>query len=478
MLKENKYFQSLLKREGKDSFIFTLATFIPLLASFLLMPLMWQKLTPEDYGVIAVVEMIGVFAIIFLGLNLDQSITRFYYEWDEEVKKKKIGALWVLSWLEILIVGSCLLLFVPDLSRYIFLDIDKDLVFIGLAAVILQQLVLTPFALIRIKRLPVFYSKLSLFRAFMQIGMSIYFVLILDKGVRGYLVANVYSALIVALFLIPVMLKYSKANISFLSLKDELRFSLPLIPATIVSAFTGMIDRYFLQHFASIESLGIYSQAMKFAGIVSSLHNALKMSYVPFLVKNIDDKTALNVIVNFYYATLLLVGFMISIFIDEFVILINNPLYFDVIRYVPFLVLAQLLNSLGVYYTPGIFLSKRTELNIVLQSINLFVILVPGYFLISSMRGDGIIILNLLSSAVGLIALFLISRKVYALNIKYSVLASMFGSYIILVMAGYIEIENIWYSLFFGIVLLVSFMVILMYQLDIRFNHINRYRSK
>ena len=88
------------------------------------MPLMWQKLTPEDYGVIAVVEMIGVFAIIFLGLNLDQSITRFYYEWDEEVKEKKIGALWVLSWLEILIVGGCLLLFVPDLSRYIFLDID------------------------------------------------------------------------------------------------------------------------------------------------------------------------------------------------------------------------------------------------------------------------------------------------------------------------------------------------------------------
>ena len=60
MSKVNKSFHSLLKREGKDSFIFTLATFISLLASFLLMPLMWQKLTPQDYGVIAVVEMIGV----------------------------------------------------------------------------------------------------------------------------------------------------------------------------------------------------------------------------------------------------------------------------------------------------------------------------------------------------------------------------------------------------------------------------------
>jgi O-antigen/teichoic acid export membrane protein len=475
--KENKYFQSLLKREGKDSFIFTLATFIPLIASFLLMPLMWQKLTPQDYGVIAVIEMIGVFVVIFLGLNLDQSITRFYYEWDEEIRKKKIGALWVLSWVEIIVVGSCLLLFIPDISHYIFLDIDKDLIFLGLVAVVLQQLFLTPFALIRIKKLPVFYSTLNLFRAFMQIGMSIYFVLILDEGIRGYLVANVYSALIVALCLIPVMFKYSKANISFLSLKDELRFSLPLIPATIVSAFTGVIDRYFLQHFASIDSLGIYSQAMKFAGIVSSLHSALKMSYVPFLVKNIDDKTVINLVVNYYFATLLLVGFVISIFVDEFVILINNPLYFDVIRYVPFLILAQLVNSVGVYYTPGIFLSKRTELNIVLQSINLIVILIPGYFLISLMHGDGIIILNLLSSVVGLIALFLISRKVYALNIKYSVLASIFGSYIVLMMVAFIEIENIWYSLFFGIGLLILFVVILLYRLDVKFGYINRLRS-
>ena len=374
MSNENKYFQSLLKREGKDSAIFTLATFIPLIASFLLMPLMWQKLTPQDYGVIAVVEMIGVFAVIFLGLNLDQSITRFYYEWDEEVKKKKIGALWLLSWSEIIIVGSCLLILIPDFSNYIFLDIDKDFIFLGLVAVILQQLVLTPFALIRIKRLPVFYTILSLFRALMQLGMSAYFVLILDQGIRGYLVANIYSALIIALSLIPVMFKYSKVNISFLSLKDELRFSLPLIPASIVGAFRGVIDRYFLQHFASIESLGIYSQAMKFASIISSLHNALKMSYVPFLVKNIDDKTSLNIVVNYYYATLLLVGLVISLFIDEFVILINNPLYFDVIKYVPFLVLAQLVNSIGVYYSPGIFLSKRTEFNIILQIIDFTII--------------------------------------------------------------------------------------------------------
>jgi len=475
--KENKYFQSILKREGKDSVIFTLATFIPLLASFLLMPLMWQKLTPQDYGVIAVIEMIGVFAVIFLGLNLDQSITRFYYEWDEEVKKKKIGALWVLSWLEIIIVGSCLLLFIPDISHYVFLDIDKDLIFLGLVAVVLQQLVLTPFALIRIKRLPVFYSTLNLFSAFMQIGMSIYFVLILDEGIRGYLVANVYSALIVALCLIPVMFKYSKANMSFLSLKDELRFSLPLIPATIISAFTGVIDRYFLQHFASIESLGIYSQAMKFASIVSSLHRALKMSYVPFLMKNIDDKTVLNVVVNYYYAILLLVGFIISIFIDEFIILINNPLYFDVIKYVPFLVVAQLVNSVGVYYSPGIFLSKRTELNIILQSIEFFVILVPGYFLISLMHADGIIILNLLTSVVGLIALFIISKKVYTMNIQYSVLASMFGSYIVLVMVAFIEIENIWYSFFSGIVLLILFTGVLLFRLDIRLGYISRPRS-
>ena len=194
-------------------------------------------------------------------------------------------------------------------------------------------------------------------------------------------------------------------------------------------------------------------------------------------MKNIDDKTVLNVVVNYYYAILLLVGFIISIFIDEFIILINNPLYLDVIKYVPFLVVAQLVNSVGVYYSPGIFLSKRTELNIILQSIEFFVILVPGYFLISLMHADGIIILNLLTSVVGLIALFIISKKVYTMNIQYSVLASMFGSYIVLVMVAFIEIENIWYSFFSGIVLLILFTGVLLFRLDIRLGYISRPRS-
>jgi len=462
--------KSIIKRESKDSVIFTLATFIPLIASFVLMPLMWQKLTPKDYGVIAVVEMIGVFMTIFLGLNLDQSITRFYYEWDEEVRRNKLGALWVLNWSAIIIVGYCLLLVIPKYSYYIFPSVDENLIYLGLVAVILQQLFVIPVALIRIKRLPMFYSALSLFRAFMQLGMSAYFVIILDEGVRGYLIANVYSALIVVPFLLLVMLYYSTPNMCFFRLKDELRFSLPLIPSNVIGAFTNVIDRYFLQHFASIEVLGIYSQAMKFAGIISSFHGALKMSYVPFLVKNIDNKDTLNVVVNYYFATLLLLGFIISIFIDDFVSLINNPLYFDVIDYVPFLIFAQLISSIGVYYTPGIFLSKRTELNIILRSIDFVLIVIAGYFLISSMQGDGIIILRLLSSVVGMIALYFISKKVYTMGVQYDVFWRIFGSYIILGMVGFVEIDDVWYSLISGVLTIFAFIYIMYFLLVVKFN--------
>ena len=70
------------------------------------MPLFWRKLTPSDYGVIAIIDMIRVFTGCFLGVGLDQSITRLYYEWDSQERKRNLGTLWISDLAVIAFFGS------------------------------------------------------------------------------------------------------------------------------------------------------------------------------------------------------------------------------------------------------------------------------------------------------------------------------------------------------------------------------------
>ena len=63
-----------------------------------------------------------------------------------------------------------------------------------------------------------------------------------------------------------------------------------------------------------------------------------------------------------YFLPLAAVGLLISVFIRDFVMIINRPAYFPVIHVVPLVVGAQLIASAYLYFAPGLLLSKQTRL--------------------------------------------------------------------------------------------------------------------
>ena len=75
---------SVLKVEAKDALIFTGSSLLYQLGSLILLPIYWSRLSPADFGILAVIAVIGAFQTLLSSLSLDLAITRFYYEWPEE----------------------------------------------------------------------------------------------------------------------------------------------------------------------------------------------------------------------------------------------------------------------------------------------------------------------------------------------------------------------------------------------------------
>ena len=364
-----------LLKEAKHLSIYSIAPVITGIGSFLLIPLFWSRLDPNDYGVIALSGVIGGIFASSLGLCLDQGLTRLYYEWAPDERPGRIFIIWVVNWLSIIILGIALLITVWLLLPYIFKDeYVYKYIMIGTLLSILGSLHILSLSLIRIKQLSALFMIYSLAQFFFDIGLKIIFVMFLDRGLIGFFIAAVISAVVMVVFSFVILLKNTKTILELKEIKEALQFSIPIIPNLLIGSLIVHLDKYILQMFLDLRTLGIYAISMNFASLVSRVHSILKLSLGPILYKYINKvgfSDLLYRIIFLHLIPLVSTYFLLSIFIDNIILLINNDKYFDIINVVPVLAVSTLLSCINPYLAPGILLSKKTKWLMVPTVINL-----------------------------------------------------------------------------------------------------------
>jgi len=248
-------------------------------------------------------------------------------------------------------------------------------------------------------------------------GFHILYVLVFNKGVLGYFYGSLVAGVLNLIILAFLMISLTTIKLRRTHLSEPLSYSIPIIPSTLVGNITVQADRFLLQQYIDLNSLGLYSVSLKFASLVSQLHNALKLSFVPFMFKTVSEtkeswKTILAKMNNFYVFPLLLMVFSVSIFIDDYVIFTGQETYFEIVNIVPFLSFVALLPCLYLYMSPGIVLSKKTKLLTIPVSIQLLVMIGLGIVLLPKFQVTGIIITNAAAGTIFLMVSIIISNKV------------------------------------------------------------------
>lgn len=350
----------------KNSILYTLGTMMTPLIGFIMLPVYTNYLAPAEYGTMTTVQtLVGMFQV-FLVLSLHGAITRFFYDYLDDVKKQKeyLGSIFLFVMLFSSLASIILMIFHQYIGFILFSSIPTVPFYfymIGIAWV--NAILALPMALIRAQENAGLFVAINMSKAVLIMLFSIYFIVVLGLGAKSALLSQL---IITSLVVVGLLIKQKHFLIFSLNknyIKYSLMFSLPLLPHVASGWIIKSSDRIILEKFVSLEEIGVYALAAQVSMVLSLFYQGVNNAFVPRytkLRKENKRKQASKLLKVFFYVVIASGFLSIPIAMLGTKMLSNNS-YNEAIWLIPLLILAQIAK--GLYYIPvaELFYSKKTN---------------------------------------------------------------------------------------------------------------------
>jgi len=273
----------------KNSIIYLGSSILNKAIPFLLLPVFTKYLTPSEYGVLAIFQLVLTFYTAFIGMNSHANISKQFYKYSKSQVAKLIGNI-----LLIVSIFSVIFLAITFAVTSYFNDI------FSIPSHWLQVMPLLSFMfMVNIINLTVLRNeeKAYLFGMFeianTAVNMMVTVVLLVVFHYGWYSQAIGISIAYFVFFIISLSFLKKKGYLSFDFDREEIRsiliISLPLIPHTLGGIVINMSDRLFIEKMISLEMVGIYSVGYVFGMVVMLFTDAFIKAWSPWFYKNLAE---------------------------------------------------------------------------------------------------------------------------------------------------------------------------------------------
>jgi O-antigen/teichoic acid export membrane protein len=458
----------MLKDLLKDGGLYTLANFLTKGISLLLIPLYTSYFSPSDYGVIDILVIFGLLISSFSTLQLSQSVARYISEQSTNDHDKKLissTGLWI-----VIIISTVTAILLSASSNYItnLLSTDtiisKNTFILAIIAVAFSNVYQYNNVHLRFLRYTKSFAIISIIYGLLNICFTIFYVLVLDKGINGYFygVISPYPLILIVQFII--LKKEILFTINYTFLKKLLKYSLPLIPAAIAYIVLNFTDRVFINEYLGTADVGIYGIASKFSTVVSIIILSISAALGPIVFERhlkAESKKELEKVLQMFFIGGALFVLILSLFSFETLFLFTNEKYYEAKKIMPILYMSVYFSGFSMF-SIGLQIKEKTK------TIGLFVLfsaalnILLNYLLVSNFGLYGAAFSTLISIGFNTITLFFFSQKHYKINLP---LIKFLITLVILFITTYIgvkieeQFESYWITLMGrSIVLLVFFL--------------------
>ncbi|WP_448375582.1 oligosaccharide flippase family protein [Fervidobacterium sp.] len=348
------------KRLALNTFWFTVGNIGSKSINFLMLPIFTRYLLPVDYGKMEVLNTTISLLMPFVSLQLIEAMFRFAVEARGDVEKSRR----VLTTSLVFMIGNffLFLLFHPILANF---EVVKQYR-IFFYAIFLSSMVFG--ALQRftkgIDKITVYVASDILYSAFFAIGNSV--LLIYFKfGILAYLLSSILSQVLCILFLVFAgrLYKYLKPAFDKELLKEMLRYSVPLIPNSIMWWIVTAVDRYVLAYNLGYDATGIYSVAARFPTLITVLSSIFFQAWQLLAMEeygNAGFKTFFRNVFTVVSTFFIFISSLLLIVIKPFVAVYIGGAYSESWRYSVFLILGAVYHIFAGFYGVIYTSSKRT----------------------------------------------------------------------------------------------------------------------
>lgn len=351
------------KELAKNTAIITIGKICTQFLSFFLMPLYTKVLSKEEYGT---VDLVVTYTSLFMPLVLfqaDQALFRFLID----VRKNNDGKRRIITTAAAFAVVQSIAVVLMFCVIQVFISTKyKWYLLINILACICSNMTLQT---ARGLGNNTDYALGSFLSAALQIVGNVLLLTVFHMGVYGMLVATISAQFIAAGFLFfkeKIYSYFSPADFNIDTLKDILKYSVPLIPNALCWWAINASDRTIVLAFLGTAYTGLLAAGHKFSSVYITFYNIFNLSWTESaaLHMNDDDKDEFfsGVITNMFKLFMCAATGIVACLPFVFNIIINKK-FNGAYNIVPIFMLASTLNVVvGLYSVVYVALKKTKEI--------------------------------------------------------------------------------------------------------------------
>ncbi len=431
-----------LKTLFKQTFIYGLATVLPRMLSFLLVRLHTDEnvlKSVADYGDVSLIYSYFVLFNVILAYGMETAFFRFFN--NEEDKSKVVGTSTVS-----LIITSFLFFFFAFLFQQQIaniVDIKAEYINLVIWILLLDALVIIPFAWLRANARPIKYAIIKILNVVINLGLNLFLLLWLEKlasnisifnsiykpnfEVNYIFIANLIASAVTLVLMLPF---YFKIKYTFNSSlwKQMMKYALPVLIAGVAFSVNETFDRILLnkllpENIAKTQ-IGMYSACYKLALFMTLFATAYRLGIEPFFfshAKAENPQKNYAKILEFFVALGALILLGVVVFADVLkIIFIGDSAYWEAMWIVPILLLASF--CLGIYHNLSVWykITDKTKFGAYISIVGAIITLLINIIFIPQYGYKASAVATLAAYSIMMLLSFYFGRKYYPIpyNLK------------------------------------------------------------
>ena len=443
----------MYKKLFSETLIYGIGSILPRLIMFALNPFIIGKTTEGDYSIFGQLYAAVSFLNVILTFGFETAF--FRYATEEGLYQKVLNtAFWFMT-ISSSAMMVLLYVFLEPLANFTdYATHPEYLLWFGWIA-FFDTICVIPFAVLRFKNRPVFYSAIKVFQNVFQAVLTVvllYYVstdfmvdLGFDNTISYPFISNLIAS-ILGLVLLVGVIKHVQFKFDKPLFKTMFLYGYPIMIAGLGYILNENFDKLVQRNLIDEDSAGSYAACYKLATLMTLFVTAYRMGIEPFFFKVAKKGDAKQTYANILFFFSIICNIVILAILANIdwikKIFITKPSFWIALDIVPIILIANLF--FGIYYNLSTWykVTDRTNIGTIISlvggaiTIILNLILLPKYgFMVSAWT-------TLLAYGVMMVISYIWGQKVYPIPYKVNKILLYMGIAIALACTNYYVLDS------------------------------------
>lgn len=258
----------------KQTSIYGVFQILQRIINFVVIPLYTHYLSPDQFGALDILYLIVWFIGIIGGSKLDAAFIRYYASAKNDgtinnLLSSSIIALVAFATTFCIAAALC----ARPILEFMFSGKSLPLTgfYLALGATWLELVGSLPLAYFRVRQEAKLVGIISLLQSVLGTAVGVLCVIALGMGFVGILVGILVSGFVLVLLAYWMLFKRTSLSLDFSYGIRLYRYSMPMLAAPLFMYLLNYSDRYFLMKYRTLDEVGVYAMAYKFAMLLSTV---------------------------------------------------------------------------------------------------------------------------------------------------------------------------------------------------------------